>query len=115
MASHIFLNSSAASCHYGRDITDPGILRFHQKLPDFANTPLIPLPTVASELGLGKVFLKDESQRFGLPSFKILGASWAIYRVVGEKCGLGPKASFDEVGKAAREKSVQLVGQLHLD
>ncbi|AEO53728.1 hypothetical protein MYCTH_2295441 [Thermothelomyces thermophilus ATCC 42464] len=59
-------------------------LALHRLLPGYAETPLHSLPSVARELGLGHVLLKDESRRFGLPSFKILGASWAVYRAVAE-------------------------------
>ena len=109
MTSDIFLNPSATKYHYTQDVANPQLLHFHQKLPNYAVTPLIPLPTVASELGLGKVFVKDESQRFGLPSFKILGASWSIYCVLAEKCGLGLTSTLDEVGKVAKEKGIALV------
>jgi len=50
---------------------------FHRALPGYAPTPLRSLDGVAAELGLGAVWLKDESARFGLPAFKVLGASWA--------------------------------------
>ena len=42
---------------------------------------------LADSLGLGKVFVKDESSRLGLPAFKILGASWAVYRALEERVG----------------------------
>jgi diaminopropionate ammonia-lyase len=58
------------------------VLRYHQSLPDYAVTPLIPLP-IAETLGLGTVFVKDESLRLGLPAFKMLGASWAVHRALG--------------------------------
>ncbi|CRG88407.1 hypothetical protein PISL3812_05437 [Talaromyces islandicus] len=64
------------------------IRRFHAALPNTTTittnkpTPLTPLPQLAQHLGLKAVFLKDESQRFGLPSFKILGASWGCFRAV---------------------------------
>ncbi|KAK1763117.1 tryptophan synthase beta subunit-like PLP-dependent enzyme [Phialemonium atrogriseum] len=53
---------------------------FHQSLPNYTPTPLRPLPATARALGLGHVLAKDESRRLGLPSFKILGASWAVHR-----------------------------------
>lgn len=109
MASGIFLNPSAAHYHHIQDSADPQILRFHQRLPDYGITPLIPLPTVASDMGLGKVFLKDESQRFGLPSFKILGASWSIYCTLVARCGLSLDSSLDHVGKAAKEHCLAVV------
>jgi diaminopropionate ammonia-lyase len=51
---------------------------FHRTLPGYAPTPLVAAPELAREWGVGSVYLKDESARFGLPSFKVLGASWAI-------------------------------------
>ncbi len=42
-----------------------------------------------SALGVGKVFVKDESSRLGLPAFKVLGASWAVYRALEERLGEG--------------------------
>jgi diaminopropionate ammonia-lyase len=51
---------------------------FHMALLDYAPTPLRDLPALAAELGVAAVSLKDESHRFGLPAFKVLGASWAI-------------------------------------
>ena len=51
---------------------------FHAALPGYAPTPLTELPALAVELGVGRLFVKDESARLGLPAFKILGASWAV-------------------------------------
>lgn len=50
---------------------------FHRTLPGYVPTPLVDLPALASELRVGRVLVKDESSRLGLPAFKILGASWA--------------------------------------
>ena len=55
---------------------------FHRAHQGYEATPLRDLPGIAGELGLGAVLLKDESRRFGLPAFKILGASWAVERTV---------------------------------
>ncbi len=66
-------------------------LEFHQRLPDYQRTRLVTLPEVAAELGLRRVWLKDESYRLGLPSFKILGASWAVYRALSAEVGAQPK------------------------
>ena len=51
---------------------------FHAGLAGYRPTPVHALPTVAAELGVGAVMVKDESDRLGLPAFKVLGASWAI-------------------------------------
>ena len=40
------------------------------------------LPGLAVKLGVAEVLVKDESSRLGLPSYKILGASWATYRAL---------------------------------
>ena len=58
------------------------VRKFHETLPDYKVTPLVPLPTVAATLGLGTVLVKDESLRLGLPAFKMLGASWAVHRAL---------------------------------
>ncbi len=60
-------------------------LAFHRTLPGYAPTPVHSLVTIASELGLGAVLVKDESNRLGLPAFKILGASWAVERALTER------------------------------
>ncbi|ONI67943.1 PLP-dependent lyase/thiolase [Kribbella sp. ALI-6-A] len=58
------------------------VLAFHQSLADYAPTPLHDVPALAAELGVGRVLVKDESQRLGLPAFKALGAWWAIHRAL---------------------------------
>jgi diaminopropionate ammonia-lyase len=60
--------------------SDPAILGFHASLAEYRPTPLHSLPGLARELGVGGIFVKDESQRFGLNAFKMLGASWAAHR-----------------------------------
>jgi len=62
-----------------------GARAFHASLPGYRPTPLRPLREPAAELGLRAVKLKDESDRLGLPAFKVLGASWAIERALREE------------------------------
>ena len=57
---------------------------FHVRMPGWRETPVRRLDGVAAELGLGAVVLKDESDRLGLPAFKVLGASWAVERALRE-------------------------------
>ena len=57
---------------------------FHEAMDGYRPTPVHDLP-VARELGLGAVALKDESDRLGLPAFKVLGASWAVERALRER------------------------------
>lgn len=62
-------------------------IEFHRSLPGYAPTRLIDLPALADALGVGTVLVKDESQRLGLPAFKILGASYAIARALSARLG----------------------------
>lgn len=65
----------------------PSAREFHRTLTGYEPTPLIEAPSLASELGVGRVLVKDESARLGLPAFKVLGASWACHRVLQERPG----------------------------
>lgn len=58
------------------------VLDFHEGLTGYRPTPLHRLDGIAESLGIGAVLLKDESERLGLPAFKILGASWALERAL---------------------------------
>jgi diaminopropionate ammonia-lyase len=74
-------------------IEGPSPRAFHRRLPGYASTPLRRLPSVARDLGLGEVLVKDETERMGLPAFKMLGASWAAYRALSERLGAEPEWS----------------------
>lgn len=52
--------------------------KFHKSFPQYEVTPLVDLKEMAKFLGLSKVCVKDESYRFGLNAFKVLGGSYAI-------------------------------------
>jgi diaminopropionate ammonia-lyase len=67
-----------------RDGGAPG-LEFHRSLPGYAPTPLVDARAAAGALGVARVWVKDESSRLGLSSFKVLGASWAIHRALQER------------------------------
>lgn len=72
---------------------------FHRRLPGYQTTPLRDVPGLARLLGIGQVLVKDESSRLGLPAFKILGASWAVYRALEARAGgtLEPWRTIDEL------------------
>lgn len=61
---------------------------FHSGFPMYYHTPLVSLPDTAKALGLGSVYIKDESHRFGLNAFKVLGGSYAIGNYLAERLGL---------------------------
>jgi diaminopropionate ammonia-lyase len=60
-------------------------LDFHRRLSGYRVTPLVRLEGAARRFGVAQLWIKDESDRFGLPAFKILGASWGIYRAIEER------------------------------
>lgn len=60
-------------------------LAFHRRMPGYQPTPLYTLDAFAAALGVEQVLVKDESQRFGLNAFKILGGAYAIAQRVCEK------------------------------
>jgi diaminopropionate ammonia-lyase len=76
-------------------------LELHRRLPGYAPTPLVELPDVARDLGVGSIHVKDESTRLGLPAFKVLGASWAIYRELSDRLGGAPEpwSSIEELSE----------------
>jgi diaminopropionate ammonia-lyase len=79
----MYFNRAAASWAYTSTI-NPQVEPFHRSLPDYAVTPLIPLPDLAKELGLGHVLVKDE-------------------------CNLPSTSSLQEVGTAAKKEGIRLV------
>jgi diaminopropionate ammonia-lyase len=80
---------------------------FHRGLPGYAPTPLVELSALATELGVGRVLVKDESSRLGLPAFKVLGASWAAAQIVAARTG----AALDlaSLRTAAQDSGLMLV------
>ena len=60
---------------------------FHRSFPQYAPTPLARLDGMARHLGLGGLFVKDESYRFGLNAFKVLGGSFAMARCIAGQLG----------------------------
>src|SRR5689334_5162421 len=65
-----------------------GIRAFHALLPGYAPTPLREVPAIAAELGVGRVFVKDESARMGGPG-----------RVQGARCVLGGSPGAVQAGR----------------
>lgn len=55
---------------------------FHRTMEGYAPSRALALRALATSLGVGEVWVKDESARLGLPSFKILGGAWAVHRLL---------------------------------
>ncbi len=63
------------------------VLKFHSSFEQYAETPLVELKELAKYLGLKDIFVKDESHRFGLNAFKVLGGSFTIGQYIANKLG----------------------------
>lgn len=72
------------------------IQSFHKQLDEYKITPLVELKHLAKELGLHRIWVKDEAHRFGLNAYKALGGSYAIACFLQEKYGL-ENLNFDEL------------------
>ena len=58
---------------------------FHQSFPQYSETPLTRLTQMARYLGVGSIFVKDESYRFGLNAFKVLGGSYSMAKYIAKE------------------------------
>lgn len=93
---------------YRTSVPDSQPGRFHATLPGYRATALRPLPALAARIGLASIHLKDESDRFGLPAYKVLGAAWAGCRLLRERYGL-PTGDLVGPGRLARDEGITLV------
>lgn len=80
---------------------DPSVRDFHRRFADYRPSPLLRLDRLAHRCGVGRLLVKDESDRLGLPAFKMLGASWASYRELVRVLGAEPEpwTSIDELAE----------------
>lgn len=97
----------------GADISDFDIEsakivnNFHKSFDIYEKTPLVDLKNLAEEIGLRKFFVKDESYRFGLNAFKVLGASYAMAKFIAEEIGIDiNKLTFDEIRSETTRKKL---------
>ena len=63
------------------------VRQFHASVPAYKPTPLRSLRHLAAALGVGGIYIKDESYRFGLNAFKVLGGSYAMSRYLAQRLG----------------------------
>ncbi len=63
------------------------VRHFHKSFPQYQPTPLVSLNHLAKYFGLGNIYIKDESFRFGLNAFKVLGGSFAMAQFIAEQVG----------------------------
>ncbi len=71
---------------------------FHRQIPGYKPSPLRNLSGLANMLGVGGIWVKDESVRLNLNSFKVLGGSFAIYQFIKRQLGMEDQdLSFEEL------------------
>ncbi|WP_371363361.1 Diaminopropionate ammonia-lyase [Sporomusa rhizae] len=63
------------------------VRQFHKSFPEYSTTPLQQLDDLAARLGVAGVYVKDESYRFGLNAFKVLGGSFAMAKYLAQSLG----------------------------
>lgn len=84
-----------------------GAWTFHHTMAEYAPTPLVRLPGLAKTLGVGEVFVKDESHRFGLNAFKGLGGSYALARRVAQVLGLPEGITLQQLQRPEIQQQVR--------
>ncbi|KAL9948512.1 hypothetical protein D7B24_009202 [Verticillium nonalfalfae] len=102
----LLFNKTAGSINVHDDVSLPR--SFHCQMPDFAVTPLVSMESLAKKLDVKAIYVKDESNRLGLPSFKILGASWGTCRAIIDQFDLPLNSSFQDIARCAQQKSIVL-------
>lgn len=64
------------------------VIAYHKSFPEYSITPLANESKLAASLGLKNIFVKDESYRFGLNAFKVLGGSYAIGSYIAKRLNM---------------------------
>lgn len=77
---------------------------FHESFPEYSVTPLAHLRALSETVGLGGLYVKDESYRFGLNAFKVLGGSHCLGQYVGKRLGTGLCPFAELTNDETREK-----------
>lgn len=96
--SHLTDNFSDAEKFGGEQSKQ--VRAFHESLPGYVPTELCSLPALSNVLGVHSLFVKDESSRFGLNAFKVLGGSYCIGRLIGQIANIPiDELSFDRLQK----------------
>lgn len=86
---------------------------FHRSIPGYRTTPLVSLSSLAKYAGVKSIWVKDESRRFGLNAFKVLGASYALAGALAERIGMGGQplrfSFFDDPGNRKKAGEITCI------
>ena len=80
-------NNSGSAGAFGIE-TARAAAAWHATFPEYEPTPLVQLDSLARNLGVGGFYVKDESKRFGLNAFKVLGGSYAMGKCIADILGM---------------------------
>lgn len=86
------------------------VKKFHESFDVYSKTPLAKLDNLAKQLGVSQIFVKDESYRFGLNAFKVLGGSYAIGKFIAKELGVDIDEMDFETLKS--EETREKIGQI---
>ena len=70
---------------------------YHETFPQYEKTPLADLMGLANKIGVKRLYVKDESFRFGLKAFKVLGGSYAIGKYLSKRLGQEDVLSYEKL------------------
>ncbi|MCK9217663.1 MAG: diaminopropionate ammonia-lyase [Firmicutes bacterium] len=83
-----YYSKDKISIDHLNESTADKIIHYHKSFPIYKETPLVSLKSLADRLSIGNIYVKDESKRFDLNAFKVLGGSYAIAVYLAERFGL---------------------------
>lgn len=95
----------SAASPFGRDRAQR-VMAFHKSFPGYSPTKLVRLDGLAKKLGVGSLYVKDESTRFGLNAFKGLGGSYCVGRLLADRIGISEDELAFEVLKQPDARKV---------
>lgn len=93
----LYYSSDARSWTTKRFNSADVVEAFHLQVEGYRPSPLVPLHSVAKDLGVRSVYAKDETSRLGFPAVNSLGLSWAVFRALTERLGLPESSTVDSV------------------
>ena len=110
IVSHDLIKTNKVSVAFAGKEEAKKAKKYHESFPMYKETPLRDLKHLANHLGVQGIYVKDESYRFGLNAFKVLGGSYAIGSYIAEKLGV----SMDEINyeKIISEETKNKLGKL---
>lgn len=81
---------------------------FHKSFPEYSVTPLARLKNLADILGTADIYVKDESFRFGMNAFKVLGGSYCLGRFIAQRLGKAiEEMSYENLVSSETRRSIE--------